>query len=460
MLRELVSEHASKGSMLFGAEQSVALSDLGAATSLDWRERDLSGRSVVIFVDDQLSAALALIELDGTARRMVICPPDLDPSRLPQIIVDAEADAIVVGRDQHLSADFPGLPIIRCGLPLAPRVGEASEAIATEWALLTSGTSGPPKIVAHTLDSLSGPIGRDAAGAVLATSTWATFFDIRRYGGLQAFLRAIIGGCSLVLSHPHESVADLLQRVVAHDVTHMNGTPSHWRRALMTPGVHKFQPDYVRMSGEVADQSLLDGMRLEFPLVTMVNVYGSTEAGAAFEVRDGREGFPISVVESGGDVEVRVVDGEIRVRAGTTAMRYLGAAAPRLRDDDGFVSTNDMVERRGERWYFAGRRDGVINVGGLKVHPEEVEALINRHDQVRASLVKGRANPITGKIVVAEIVLKNLPIEKGGEQVAAIKEEILTMCRDGLPVHKVPATIRVVETLEMSAGGKLVRRNA
>src|SRR5208282_3584380 len=141
MLRNLVSEHASTGSMLWGAEQSVALSDLGAATSLDCRERDISGRSVVIFADDQLSAALALIELDGTARRMVICPPDLDPSQLPRIIVDAEADAIVIGRDQHLSADFPGLAIIRCGLPLAPRVEKASEDFSTEWALLTSGTS-------------------------------------------------------------------------------------------------------------------------------------------------------------------------------------------------------------------------------------------------------------------------------------------------------------------------------
>ena len=459
MLRNLVSEHASTGSMLWGAEQSVALSDLGAATSLDCRERDISGRSVVIFADDQLSAALALIELDGTARRMVICPPDLDPSQLPRIIVDAEADAIVIGRDQHLSADFPGLAIIRCGLPLAPRVEKASEAFSTEWCLLTSGTSGPPKIVAHTLDSLSGPIRGDAS--VAAPATWATFFDIRRYGGLQAFLRAIIGGCSLDLSRPHESVADHLQRVAALGVTHMNGTPSHWRRALMTPDVRSFRPVYVRMSGEIADQALLDGMRRQFPLVTMVNVYGSTEAGVAFEVRDGREGFPMSVVESGGDVEVRVVDGEIRVRSDRTAMRYLGLAAPQLRDDDGFVSTRDMVERRGERCYFVGRRDGVINVGGLKVHPEEVEALINGHDQVRASQVKGRANPITGKIVVAEIVLKSVSVDKNGdEQVTAIKEEILAMCRDRLPSHKVPATIRVVQTLEMSAGGKLVRRNA
>jgi acyl-coenzyme A synthetase/AMP-(fatty) acid ligase len=149
------------------------------------------------------------------------------------------------------------------------------------------------------------------------------------------------------------------------------------------------------------------------------------------------------------------------IRSGRTAMRYLGPAAPPLRDSEGFLHTRDMVERRGERWHFVGRRDGVVNVGGLKVHPEEVEALINRHDRVRASLVKGRPNPITGNIVVAEIVLNSANIDEvDGEQAAAIKDEIFAMCRGALPSHKVPATIRVVAALEMSPGGKLVRRNA
>lgn len=454
MLRNWVSENALKRPMLWGAEQSVALSDLVAATGLDASERDVHGRSLVVFVEDQLSAALALLELDGVARRMVICPPDLDPSQLPRIVADAEADAIVVGRDQTLSADFPPLPILRCGLPLAPRAGRAAGALSTEWALLTSGTSGPPKMVAHTLHSLCG-VAR-GAGPV----TWATFYDIRRYGGLQIFLRAIVGGGSLVLSHPYESVADHLKRLAERSVTHLTGTPSHWRRALMSPEAHDFQPAYARLSGEIADQALLDAMRLEFPRAKLVHAYASTEAGVGFEVHDAREGFPASVLENG-DVEVRVVDGEIHIRSSRTAARYLGPDAPALRDEEGFVATRDMVEKRGKRWHFVGRRDGVINVGGLKVHPEEVEAVINRHDKVQASLVKGRANPILGRIVVAEIVLKGSAVGwNSGEQVAAIKEEILAMCRDGLPSHKAPATIRIVEALEMSAGGKLVRRNA
>ena len=76
-----------------------------------------------------------------------------------------------------------------------------------------------------------------------------------------------------------------------------------------------------------------------------------------------------------------------------------------LTDEEGFVDTGDMVELRGDRYHFVGRRGGIINIGGLKVHPEEIEAVINRHDEVRMSRVKSRKSPITGAIVVADVVL-------------------------------------------------------
>src|SRR6266498_2919198 len=71
-----------------------------------------------------------------------------------------------------------------------------------------------------------------------------------------------------------------------------------------------------------------------------------------------------------------------------------------LADAEGFVDTGDMVELRGERYHFVGRRGGIINIGGLKVHPEEVEAVINRHESVRMSRARSRRSPITGAIVV------------------------------------------------------------
>ena len=103
-----------------------------------------------------------------------------------------------------------------------------------------------------------------------------------------------------------------------------------------------------------------------------------------------------------------------------------------------------------------GRRGGVINVGGLKVHPEEVEAVINAHPWVRMSLVRARRNAITGAVVTADVVLAE---EGGGARPAAetLTRELTESCRRALSPHKVPAMIRIVPALEVSPSGKLVR---
>jgi acyl-coenzyme A synthetase/AMP-(fatty) acid ligase len=115
-----------------------------------------------------------------------------------------------------------------------------------------------------------------------------------------------------------------------------------------------------------------------------------------------------------------------------------------------------MVERHGERYLFVGRRGGIINVGGHKVHPEEIEAAINRHPDVSASLVRPRRNPITGAIVMADVVLKDMPARED-RRIAELEGEIIAMCRRDLAPHKVPAAVRFVAALDTTAIGKLAR---
>src|ERR1700683_933444 len=117
-----------------------------------------------------------------------------------------------------------------------------------------------------------------------------------------------------------------------------------------------------------------------------------------------------------------VRDGTLWIRSTRTASAYVGRDAAALRDSDGYVDTGDMVELRGERYHFVGRRGGIINVGGLKVHPEEIEAVINRDDAVRMSRVKARKSPITGAIVAADVVLAD---GDNGSRRDTIRDEIL-----------------------------------
>jgi len=409
---------------------------------------------VLVSTRDQLTTALALIELDGVAGRLVLCPPDLPVEHLSYVIDLAAVDAIV--------SDFPRPApeishvgsFVTCSPKIVPSRDAWTTTHPTEWILLTSGTTGLPKLVVHNLASLTGAIKTSTPSQL---DVWSTFYDIRRYGGLAIFLRALLTGASLVVSSTEGSMGDFLIRAAAYRVTHISGTPSHWRRALMSPAARRISPQHVRLSGEIADQAILDHLHSFYPQATITHAFASTEAGVAFEVTDGLAGLPSSLIGGNTGVEMRVEDGSLQIRSNRTADRYLGSPSKPLRDAGGFVDTGDMLELRGDRYHFVGRRDGVINVGGWKVHPEEVEAVINRHPQVRMSLVRSRKNPVTGAVAVADVVLKSAPADANG-QASTLAHEITQLCFGALARHKVPAAIRFVNNLPMAATGKLVRQ--
>lgn len=440
---------------LHGVDASVDLASLERASALRRDLSDLRGRSVLIASEEQLPAAMALLELDGVARRMVLCPPDLPPEHYGPVAEAAGVDALVT--DGSIEAVAHLDVALRVDVTTVPTAADPDRtgATETEWILLTSGTTGVPKLVQHTAASLAGKL--TSTGPLEEGSVWSTFYDIRRYGGLQIFLRAVLGGASLVLSSVSESVPDFIARAGRHGVTHISGTPTHWRRALMSGSAHEMSPRYVRLSGEIADQAVLDALRAAYPEAGISHAFASTEAGVAFAVDDGLEGFPRTYIdEAASGIDMKVEDGTLRIRSGRNATRYLGGELPSIRSDDGFVDTGDLVELRADgRYHFMGRKGGVVNIGGQKVFPEEVEAVINRHPRVRMSLVRGRKNPITGAIVVADVVLEDAPGDPSAEK--ALKEEIVSECRKALSPYKVPTSIRFVPSLEVSASGKLVR---
>ena len=450
-LRQYV-DNAPADQVIFDCVASVGVAALASGTSLGNHLAGLSGCSVLIATTSQLTSALALMELDGVARRLAVLPPDVDRGHLPALIADGEIDAVVV--DGERPADFANVAVVACKPNLVPLAQRPPDRLRAEWVLLTSGTTGVPKMVVHSLAGLS-----TAITPQLDTEpvVWGTFYDIRRYGGLQIFLRAIIGGASLILSSAGEPIADHLLRLGRCGVTHLSGTPSHWRRALMSPSIGEISPRYVRLSGEIADQAVLDALHAAFPRASIGHAYASTEAGVGFAVNDGLAGFPAAYLEGvPNGVQIKIVEGSLCIRSPGTASRYVGGRSASLVDGDGFVDTGDMVERRGDRYFFVGRKGGIINIGGLKVHPEEVEAVINRHPQVHMSLVRPRRSPFTGAIVIADVVLKS-PCKHAGDE-SGVKDDILKLCRGALPRHKVPAAISFVPALAVAATGKLARR--
>jgi acyl-coenzyme A synthetase/AMP-(fatty) acid ligase len=446
-LKAWIDASGVAGRTIATREATLNLDDFASTTRLGVDPRHLAGRSIILLTADALSAVAALIELDGLARRIVLCPPDFDIATISAIVRDAEAGAIL--HDGLMaSCSVLGVDLVdRSALPATPIVVESERNLATQWALMTSGTTGVPKMVVHTLTTLASAI------KPAPLQNWATFYDVRRYGGLQILLRALMGTGTLTLPGRDEPIDDFLIRCGAAGITHISGTPSHWRRVLLSQSAARIDPRYIRLSGEIADAAVLNALAALYPRARIAHAYASTEAGVGFSVEDGLPGFPASFVESRGEeVALRVVNGALQVRSPGCALKYLGDTAPPLVDADRFVDTGDLVERRGPRYCFAGRSNGIINIGGAKVHPEEVEAILNMQAGVSASLVKARKNPIVGALIAADIVL-----EPGVRESSALRIAIIDACRVRLAPHKVPAMVRFVPALAMTAGGKLAR---
>lgn len=409
-------------------------------------------KTALIGVTSQFDAALALLELDGLAKRMVVVPTDIKGERLASVIAQAGVEVVLC--DDSATEFIPG--VVRCPIE-SPSLERSfrDTLVSTEWILPTSGTTGGPKLVLHRLASLLGAVRARTNNA--PAPIWGTFYDIRRFGGMQIFLRAVAGGACLVVTEPDEPLSNHMRRMADLGVTHISGTPSHWRRVLMSGEAERLSPQYVRLSGEVADRAVLEALAKTFPGAKIVHAYASTEAGVGFEVSDVREGFPSSYLDGLPGVDIRIEDGTLRLRSARTAERYLGGGGTALSDADGFVDTGDLVERIDDRIFFKGRRSGAINVGGAKVHPEEVETVINSHEAVCMSLVKARRSPIMGDLIVADVVLKNAV---SADEEAVIRQDILAGCRARLDRHKAPVSIRFVSSLPLSPAGKLLRREA
>ncbi len=415
----------------------INLSDLHTGASID--PASAHGRSVLIKTTKQLPTVLALLELDGVAQRVVLCPPD-QWHHVPSIIQTAAIN--IVASDEQ----YEWIPTLYATCTLDRPVRHDRD-VDTEWILLTSGTTGQPKMAIHTLASLAGPL---EDGVVATGTVWSTFYDVRRYGGLQMLLRALLGGGSMILSDANESPTDFLTRLGKGGVTHISGTPSHWRRALMSPAATAMTPCYVRLSGEIADQAILDSLHRTYPKANLAHAYATTEAGVGFDVRDGNAGFPASLIGNPDlKAELKVEGGTLHIRSARTASGYIGKSLTAV---DGFVDTGDLVEKRGDRYYFAGRKEGVINVGGQKVYPEEVEAVITQHPAIQMARVWGRKSPITGSLVVADILLRD-----STATLADIRNDVVELCRSHLAAWKVPVRLRQVATIELNPAGKIAR---
>ena len=254
-----------------------------------------------------------------------------------------------------------------------------------------------------------------------------------------------------MLHDDEDSLSERVDRMSRLGVTALSATPTMWRKILMGSQASSLPLRRITLGGEIADQKILEALAATFPDAKLTQIYASTEAGVGFSVRDGQAGFPMSFLDHPPvGVELRVVEDRLFLRCANCTQRLMGDESE-LHLADGFIDTGDRVQQVGDRFMFLGRANGSINVGGNKVHPEEVETFLLACDGVAQARVYAKKSPFTGSLVVADVVPA---IEN---QDPAMSKRLIADCRMGLEAYKVPAMIRIVDAMETNAAGKMKR---
>ncbi len=419
--------------------------DSSGAVSIDqlrdnaWKLRkkvaQIEGCSVALLNFQGREFLEALMALDGYAESILLIPNSMDRITKEDLLIKANVNYRV----------NPGFEICQ----KVPASSKKNLFGTTKWLLATSGTTGIPKLIEHSLSTLTNTVKRDQSKG--RNFHWGSFYEPSRFAGLQVVLQALFSGSKLTLTYLN-SLEMQLSEMIKNGVNAISATPTMWRKVLMNSRSAELPLIQITLGGETADQAILNSLRAAFPLSRLTHIYASTEAGVGFAVNDGLAGFPLRWLSE--------YQGSVRMRTGCENHLLIkpdrlpeGDEVVSRLDQNGFLDTQDVVEVRGDRVFFCGRASGAINVGGNKVIPESIEQVIRQVPGVIDARVVPKTSSIVGQVAVAEVISGN----SNQDDQNMLRRSIFAHCRANLERWQVPAMVHFVFELPVNAAGKLKR---
>ena len=296
--------------------------------------------------------------------------------------------------------------------------------------LFTSGTSGFPKAAVHNFVKLLKKFEQQRK-----TYRTINFLLFDHWGGLNT-LFSILSNCGLVIPVKDRNPEKVCFLIQSHKIQLLPVSPSFLNLLIIGESYKKYRLDSLELityGSEPMPETTLKKARAIFPDVRFQQTYGLIELGV---LRSKSKDDGSLWVKLGGEgYELRVRENLLEIKAESAMIGYLNAPSPFT--EDGYFMTGDIVEQNGEYFKVLGRKSELINVGGEKVYPQEVENLILQYPGVEDVTVYGEKNVIMGNIVCAKVYIVELLDEK--EVVRGIKN----FCKQSLASFKVPVKIKI-----------------
>lgn len=269
-----------------------------------------------------------------------------------------------------------------------------------------------------------------------------SFLLFDHLGGINTFLYTLSNGGCLVI--PENRTPGCIYKNIQDFKVDLLPTSPSFINLLLLSGL---QEDYdlsslkmVTYGTEIMHEHTLHAFRNTFPNIKLLQTYGLTEIGV---LRSKSLNSDSLWVKLGGDeFKTRVVDGKLQLKGNSTMLGYLNHKNPFT--EDGWLITGDNVEIKGDYYKILGRDSDIINVGGQKVYPREVEELLLKIENIADASVYGEKNSILGEIVCTNVVLnKDL-------NAVEVKRLIKEYCKDRIEKFKIPVKVKIVKNVQSS----------
>ncbi len=311
--------------------------------------------------------------------------------------------------------------------------------------LFSSGSTGKSKAALHNFSPLleKFKVPRHQMCAL-------TFLLLDHIGGINTLLYTLSNG-GTVVSVQDRNPEVICKAIADHKVQMLPTSPTFLNMLLISKDYENYDLsslELITYGTEVMPENTLKQIHKAFPNVRLQQTYGMSELGILRSKSKDSDSLWVKVGCAG--FETKIVEGMLWVRAKSAMMGYLNAPNPF--DKDGWMNTGDMVEVDGEYIKILGRKSEIINVGGQKVYPAEVENVLMQMENIEDAVVYGEKNPIMGNLVAARINLV------GEEDLSNLKKRIREFCKDKLASFKMPVRIDITNNKQFSERYKKMRK--
>ena len=283
-----------------------------------------------------------------------------------------------------------------------------------------------------------------------ATLRTITFLLFDHWGGINTLLYILsnVGLIGVPIVRSAEEVCEFIDK---YKIELLPTTPTFINLILISKAFEKYDISSLKVVSygtEMMPESTLKAFNKLFPDITLKQTYGLTELGVMRTKSESNDSLWLKV--GGEDYKTKVVGDVLFIKAKTSILGYLNAPSPF--DDEGWYDTGDRVEQKGDWIRFLGRENDIINVGGQKVFPAEVESVLMQIDNINEAAVFGKKNPIMGNVVAVKLVIDK------EESLSSIKGKIRKFCKDKLESYKIPVHIEIATETNVSERFKKVRQ--